>query len=399
MDTMAQQVLIYSLTGSATSLGLISFIALIPLIPVGLIGGSIVDRFPRRTIILMTQTVLMIQALVLAALVFSGKIQQWHVYAMALVLGTVSAVDIPARQAFTVDMVEGREDLFNAIALNAAIFNGARAIGPAMAGLAVAAVGVGMAFFINGISFIAVITSLLMMRNLPKIIQVTRQEVSMGGHIWEGLRFIRSRRELFYLVSLVAVSAFLSMPYSTLMPVFATRVLGKSAAPVVNYICHTGPIPLNCTTPEALPLGMLLTVVGIGALVGSLVVASLPEGVRKGRLLTAGNLIFPVLLLLFALSHSFVLSLGVLALVGVSFVMQNALANTLLQLISPDELRGRVMGVYSMTFQGMMRLGGLQAGIMADAVSASFSVGIGAVVSLLYGLYVAFRVPEVRDLK
>ncbi len=399
MDTMAQQVLIYSLTGSATSLGLISFIALIPLIPVGLVGGSLVDRFPRRSIILMTQAVMMAQALVLAALVFSGAIQEWHVYVMALVLGTVNAVDIPARQAFTVDMVEGREDLFNAIALNAAIFNGARAIGPALAGLAVAAVGVGMAFLINGLSFIAVITSLLMMRNLPLLNQRGRQDMSMGGHIWEGLRFIRSRRELFYLVSLVAVSAFLSMPYSTLMPVFATRVLGTSAAPVIDFVCHSGPLPLNCTTPEALPLGMLLTTVGIGALIGSLAVASLPEGVSKGRLLTAGNLIFPILLLLFALSHSFILSMVVLAFVGVSFVMQNALANTLLQLISPDELRSRVMGVYSMTFQGMMRMGGLQAGIMADAVSASFSVGIGAVLSLFYGLYVAFKVPEVRRLK
>ncbi len=399
MDTMAQQVLIYSLTGSATSLGLISFIALIPLIPVGLIGGSLVDRFPRRIIIITTQVVMMIQALTLAALVFSGAIQEWHVYLMALVLGTVNAVDLPARQAFTVDMVEGREDLFNAIALNAAIFNGARAIGPAMAGLAVAAVGVGMAFFINGVSFIAVITSLLMMRNLPRVAPQNRQEVSMGGHIWEGLRFIRSHRELSYLVSLVAVSAFLSMPYSTLMPVFATRVLGKSAAPVIDFVCHNGPVPINCTTPEALPLGMLLTVVGIGALAGSLAVASLPEGVRKGRLLTAGNLIFPILLLLFALSRSFAFSLVVLAFVGVSFVMQNALANTLLQLISPDDLRGRVMGVYTMTFQAMMRLGGLQAGIMADTVSASFSVGIGAVVSLLYGLIIAFRVPEVRRLK
>ncbi len=399
MDTMAQQVLIYSLTNSALSLGLLSFIALIPLIPMGLIGGSIVDRFPRRTIIVITQSVLMLQALLLSLLVFTGAIKEWHVYAMAFVLGIVSAVDIPARQAFTVDMVEGKEDLFNAIALNAAIFNGARAIGPALAGLAVAAVGVGMAFLVNGLSFIAVIISLLMMRGLPQLTRKQQEDISLGGHIMEGLRFIRSRRELFYLVSLVAVSAFLSMPYSTLMPVFATRVLGASAAPVIDYVCASGPLPLHCTTPAALPLGILLTMVGIGALIGSLAIASVPESVRKGRMLTAGNLVFPIVLLLFSLSKSFVFSTVVLVLVGVSFVMQNALANSLLQLNSPDELRGRVMGVYSMTFQGMMRLGGLQAGIMADAVSASFSVGIGAVVSLVYGAYVAFRIPEVRKLK
>lgn len=396
---MAQQVLVYRLTHSAVALGMVSFIALIPLIPLGLLGGSIVDRFPRRAIILTTQMLLMLQAFILAALIFTETVQVWHVYALALLMGAVNAVDIPARQAFTVDMVGGKEDLFNAIALNSAIFNGARAIGPALAGLAVAAVGEGMAFLINGVSFIAVLTSLLMMRGLPRLANQGRVDAGLTGHIWEGLRFIRSRRELYYLVSLVAVSAFLSMPYSTLMPVFAGPVLGQSAAPVVDFVCYSGSLPLNCQAPEALPLGILLTVVGIGALAGALAVASLPEGVPKGRMLTAGNLLFPILLLIFSFSRSFLVSVFVLALVGVSFVMQNALANTLLQLISPDELRGRVMGVYSMVLQGMMRFGGLQAGLVADWVSAPFSVGVGAVLSLFYGLFVALRVPEVRELK
>ena len=158
---MAQQVLVYRLTGSAASLGIISFIGLIPLIPLSLWGGSITDRFPKRTIILITQCVMMVQAFLLAILTWSGTVQIWHVYLMAFILGAATAVDLPARQAFTVDMVEGKEDLTSAIGLNSAMFNGARAIGPALAGILVATTGEGTAFFINGLSFIAVIISLL----------------------------------------------------------------------------------------------------------------------------------------------------------------------------------------------------------------------------------------------
>ncbi len=399
MQTMAQQVLVYRLTNSATALGMVNFISLIPLIPLGLLGGSITDRFPRRSILLFTQTSMMLLAFILAWLTYAGTVQVWHVYVLSLFLGMVNAIDVPARQAFTVDMVEGKEDLTNAIGLNSAMFNGARAIGPALAGLAVAATGEDMAFLINGVTFLAVIISLLTMRNLPRVAHSAKGQVSFGKHIFEGLHFIGGHRDLFYLVSLVGVSAFLSMPYSTLMPVFAQNVLGKSAQPVVDYFCRTGPLHIQCQSPEALPLGILLTVVGIGALLGALVVASLPDTAHRGRLLTAGNLAFPILLLVFAISKSFLVSLFLLFLVGVSFVWQNALANTLLQLVSPDELRGRVMGVYSMVFQSTMRLGGLQAGLIADWVSAPFSVGIGAVASLAYGLYVAVRVPEIRRLE
>lgn len=396
---MAEQVLVYRLTGSAAALGMVNFISLIPLIPLALVGGSITDRFSRRTIILFTQTLMMIQAFLLAALTWSGAIRVWHVYALSLVLGMVNAIDVPARQAFTVDMVEGKEDLTNAIGLNSAMFNGARAIGPATAGLAVAALGEGMAFLTNAFSFVAVLACLLMMRNLPERVSQTRRVGNMSGHILEGLRFIGGRREIFFLVSLVGVSAFLSMPYSTLMPVFAQNVLGTSAQPVVNFICSTGPIPIHCQSPQALPLGMLMTAVGIGALIGALVVASLSEQAHRGRMLTIGNLAFPLLLLVFSLSRSFLFSILMLLTIGVSFVWQNALANTLLQLVSPDELRGRIMSVYSMVFQSSSRLGGLQAGLMADRFGAPFSVGVGAIISLLYGLFVAVRVPEVRELQ
>jgi MFS family permease len=399
MQSMAQQVLVYRLTGSAAALGMVNFISLIPLIPLSLLGGSITDRFSRRNIIIITQVVMMVQALLLAWLSWTGLVRVWHVYVLSLLLGMVNAVDVPARQAFTVDMVEGKEDLTNAIGLNSAMFNGARAIGPAAAGLMVAATGEGTAFLINALTFVAVLISLAAMKNLPAIPRASRQPVDMGRHILEGLGYIARRRAIAFLVSLIAISAFLSMPYSTLMPVFASSVLNKSAEPVVRYMCETGPIAFHCKAPEALPLGMLLTTVGIGALIGALVVASLPETAHRGRMLTLGNLAFPLLLFGFAVSRSFLLSLFILLLVGVSFVWQNALANTLLQVISPDELRGRIMSVYTMVFQSMMRLGGLQAGLMADWVSAPFSVGIGALLSLLYGVYILTAVPEVRRME
>jgi MFS family permease len=398
MQTMAQQVLVYSLTGSAASLGIISFIGLIPIIPLSLWGGSLTDRFPKRTILIITQSTMLVQAFLLAWLTWSGRVQIWHVYILAFILGAATAVDLPARQAFTVDMVEGKEDLTSAIGLNSAMFNAARAIGPAMAGILVATTGEANAFFLNGLSFVAVIASLLMMRGLPKPHPVPSSESSPLQHMAGGIRFIVQRQTILVLVSLVAVSAFLSMPYNTLLPVFATDVLAGSAQGVVNAICGSGIYAMGCQAPEALPLGILYTMIGIGAVVGALVVASLPSKARRGFLLTLGNLAFPLFLLLFAFSVNFAISMILMVFIGFSFVWQNALANTLLQFVTPDELRGRVMGVYSMTFQTMFRLGGLQAGLVADWLSAPIAVAIGAAVSLLYGIFVAIRFPKLRQL-
>ncbi len=397
MQTMAQQVLVYRLTGSAAALGTVSFIGLIPLLPLALWGGSIADRLPKQRVILITQIIMMIQAFLLAALTWTGVAQVWHVYVLALLLAAAQAVDMPVRQAFTVELVEGKEDLTNAIALNSSIFNGARALGPALAGLAVATTGEGMAFALNGLSFVAVIVSLLLMRNLP-LPDPARRTISLARHVTEGARFVAKQQTLLVLMSLIAVSAFLSMPYSTLMPVFASRVLGESAQPVVTFLCGGAQPLMRCQSPQALPLGILLTLVGVGAVTGSLLVASLPEGARRGRMLTAGNLAFPFLLLVFATSRSFLLSSAVLVLVGMSFVWQNSLANTMLQLITPDAVRGRVMSLYTLTFQTTMRLGGLQAGLMADRFGAALAVGLGAALSLVYGLVIAVRFPKVREM-
>lgn len=402
MQSIAQQWLVYRLTGSAAMLGTISLLGALPLIPMSLWGGSLADRVPKRTLILIAQAVMMVQAFGLAALAYTGTVQVWHVMTLAVVLAAAQAIDMPARQAFMVEMVEGKEDLSNAIGLNSAIFNGARVLGPALAGMAVAATGEAGAFLINGLSFIAVIAGLLMMR-LPAASPSTadgREQARLGSHLAEAARYVRSQQTIMVLISLVAVSAFLSMPYSTLMPVFAEKVLAGSAESLLTAVCAwaKGAMGLTCRDPGALTYGLLMAATGTGAVVGALTVASLSASARRGRWLTAGNLIFPALVVLIALSRSFGLSMALLVGVGFAFVAQNAVANTLLQISTPDHLRGRVMSFYTLTFQLSMRAGGMQAGLLGDALGAPLAVGAGAALCLAYGAYVALRFPAVRRL-
>jgi len=372
-------------------LGINSFVPLLPLVPLALVAGSLADRFSKRNMVVLTQTAMMLQAFALAALTLSGAIQTWHVLALTLVSGAANAIDVPARQSFVVEMVDDRADLGNAIALNSAIFNLGRALGPVLAGLLIAPLGYGVAFLSNGVSFLAVIAGLLLMRlpaTPPRV-----EPRGLGAHTVEGLRYSTHNRTVRVLMSLVAVSAFLSMPFSTLMPIFATDVLSDSAQPIVEWVCSR----VVCQTPESVPMGLLMGAFGGGALIGALLVGSFGER-RRGRLLTAGNLGFPIALLLFAASRSFWLSIAILLGVGAFFVAQNALTNTLLQIITPDRLRGRVMSLYSLIFQGMMRAGGMQAGLVGELAGAPFAVGIGAILSAGYGLLVWWRWPEIRRL-
>jgi MFS family permease len=318
---------------------------------------------------------------------------------MSFLLGVFKAVDMPARQSFVVEMVEGKDDLTSAIGLNSAISNSAKTLGPALADAVVAVTGEASAFFLNSLSFVAVIVSLLMMHVPPQNQSKHNQDTQMLTHIVEGVQFVQKQRTLLILMSLVAVSSFLSRPYQTLMPVFAAGNLFESAQPLVATLCNRRFLSLTCRAPEALPLGLLLTAVGVGAVLGALLVASLPARAKRGRMLTVGNLAFPLLLLVFVNSRSILISLFVLAIVGLSHVLQNAMANTLLQITVPDSLRGRVMGLYSLVSQGMTHVGGLQAGFAADWIGAPLSVGIGAGLSLLYGSFVALRYRQVRNLE
>jgi MFS family permease len=398
MQSMAQQVLVYRLTDSAIALGIVNFMTVIPLIPFSFWGGSLADRISKRNILLITQSLMLIQAVILAILVWTDLVRVWHVYLMAFILGMIKAVDMPPRQSMVVEMVEGKEDLTSAIGLNSAIHNTARTLGPAIAGVVIAAMGEAVAFLINGLSFLAVLASLLFMRNLPKPEQSKQQVSQIISHTLQGIRFVLSQQILLILMSLVAVTSFLSRPYQTLLPVFADRMLKGSAQPVVSYLCYGERHILTCLQPEALPLGLLLSAVGVGAVIGAFLVASLPENARRGRMLTLGNLGLPILLLAFVNSQIFLLSLLLLVFVGMGQVFQNALANTLLQITAPDNLRGRVMSQYSLVTQGMHQLGGLQAGFVADWIGAPLSVGIGAALSLLYGIFVFIRFPRVREM-
>jgi MFS family permease len=255
-----------------------------------------------------------------------------------------------------------------------------------------------VAFFVNGISFLAVIASLLWMRLAGSPERPAQERTSVLTEVREGARYVLGQQTILVLMSLVAVSSFLARPYSTLMPVMADVQLGESSKSVVALLCNGSLQFFECRSPEALPLGLLLSAVGLGAMVGAFLVASLPKGARRGRLLTFGNLALPASLLLFVLSRSFILSFFLLVLVGMAQVFQNSLANTLLQITTPDHLRGRVMSQYSLISGGMHHLGGLQAGFMADWISAPLSIGLGAAVSLVYGAFVALRFPRVRNL-
>ena len=398
MQSMAQQVLVYRLTGSAVSLGIVNFMVVLPLVPFALWGGSLSDRVSKRTIILVTQTMMLLQALLLGLLTWTGTVQIWHVYGMAFLLGILKAVDMPARQAFVIEMVEGREDLTSAIGLNSAIHNSAKTLGPALAGVSVAMMGEAVAFLLNGLSFFAVIISLLMMRDLPRTAQNEDAGAHVIRHTVEGIRYILRQQTILILMSLVAISSFLSRPYQTLMPVFSDSILNESGRGLVAFLCQGNIAVMNCKAPAAIPLGLLLSAVGLGAVIGAFLVASLPENAPRGRMLTIGNIAFPLFLLLFVRSQSVWFSALIMLLVGMSHVFQHSMANTLLQMTSPDALRGRVMSLYSLVSQGMAHVGELQAGFVADWLGAPVSIGTGAALSLLYGLFVAIRYPQVRNL-
>jgi MFS family permease len=290
------------------------------------------------------------------------------------------------------EMVGDPDDLSSGIALNSAIFNLGRAIGPVLAGLLIAVLGYGAAFLVNGLSFLAVIAGLLMMHLPPH--RRPEHQPKMKAHLKEGWRYLFQNPLLLVLMSLVAVSAFLSMPFITLMPIFAADQLATSAQPLVDTACRF----IVCQKPEAVTFGLLMGVFGIGALAGALLAGTYGDHGR-GRLLTIGNLLFPATLLLFAFSQSIWVSLVVLLGVGVSFILQNALTNTLVQVNSPDELRGRVMSVYSMVFQGMSRVGAMQAGFTASFIGAPLAVAVGALLSLVYGVFVFFKWPQIRRMK
>jgi MFS family permease len=371
MQMVAESWLVYRLTGSSALLGVTAFASQIPVFLFATVGGTVADRVPRHRIIVTTQILSMIGPLMLATLTLTGHVRVWHVFALAAGLGVVNAFDIPARQSFMVELV-GREDLLNAIALNSSMVNGARVVGPAVAGLLVAAVGEGWCFLLNGLSYVAVIAGLLMME-VP-----ARQRPPRGRSAWrdtiEGFRFVAKTAPIRALLLLLGAISFAGMPYSVLMPVFAAEIL------------HGG----------AKGLGVLMGASGIGALGGALSLAS-RSGVRGlGRWVGISAGAFGVALIAFSMSRTFWLSAVLLIPVGASVMVQMASSNTLIQAMVPDALRGRVMAVYSMMFMGMAPFGALWSGWTAERIGAPLTVAIGGGVCVIAAAVFGVTLPSLR---
>ncbi|MDT4896070.1 MAG: hypothetical protein QOH25_1147 [Acidobacteriota bacterium] len=371
MQSVAQSWLVYRLTGSAVLLGLVGFSGQIPVFLLAPIGGTVADRFHRHRILVTTQTVAMLLASTLAALTLTQHVQVWHVFMFAAMLGLVNAFDIPARQAFVVDMV-GREDLINAIALNSSMFNGARIVGPAIAGILVATIGEGWCFFANAVSYIAVITGLLLMK-------INRQRrVPLPGSalasIIEGFKFVGSTGPVRALLLLLGLVSLMGMPYAVLMPIFADQIL------------HGGPRGL----------GLLMGASGVGALVAALTLAARKGIYGLGRWVAFSSAGFGVSIILFSQSRSFWLSAALLLPVGFSMMIQMASSNTLVQAMVPDNLRGRVMAVYSMMFMGMAPIGALLAGALAGRLGAPHTVAIGGAICIVGAIVFGLRLPALR---
>jgi MFS family permease len=370
MDPVAESWLIYRLTGSSLLLGAVAFAGQIPVFLLMPIGGIVADHYDRRSILVTTQSLLTTLTLILAGLTLTHVVQPWHVMVLGALMGVVSAFDIPVRQAFIADMVF-REDMVNAIALYSAIFNGARVIGPALAGIVVAAMGEGWCFLGNGLSFLAVIAGLLRMTAAPGRPAL---QGSPRQNIIEGFRFVSSTAPVRALMLLVGLISLSGTPGVVLMPVFADQVL------------HGGPRAL----------GLLMGASGLGALCGAITLATRKNVSGLERWILVACNTFGAGLILFSLSRTFWLSVALLVPVGFSVVLEMGSSSTLIQSMVPDHLRGRVMAVFSMMFIGMAPLGALMAGSVAHAIGAPLTVALSGAISIIGGIVFAARLSTLR---
>ncbi len=371
MQSVALGWLVLEITDSPFAVGLNQALRSFGVLLFTLYAGVVVDRVDKRRLIVWTQALQMLEALALAVLVWTRSVTTWQVMALAILFGVVNAFDIPGRQAFIAELV-GKEDLMNAIALNSSMFNAARIVGPAVAGILIGATGVGMCFFLNGVSYIAVIGGLLAMRLPPFMAHPA------PGSAWEGfhqaVRFIRSDARVSALVVLVAVFSVLGFPFLVLMPVVARDVL------------HT----------DARGYGALMAAVGVGAMLGALALALAGRRVHEGGALLGGGAAFGALLVVFAVARALSTAVALLALAGCAMIVTTALANTMLQTLVPDELRGRVMAFYAFVFVGMAPFGAFQAGLVAEHTGAPFAIALGGAGCVLAAGLAAWRVPELR---
>lgn len=360
--------LVNRLTGSTMMLGVVGFANRAPSALLTPLAGVLVDRGDKRRIVIWAQALAMLQALALAALALSGQIQTWHVIALSAGLGLVNAIEVPARQSFFVELIDDRRDLSNAIALNSALFNSARLVGPAVAGVLIAAWGEGICFLINGLSYLAVIAALLAIS--VRSPAPRREHPSVLAELREGLAYALGFEPILALLLLVATVSLLGTPYTVLMPNYATATL------------HVG----------ARELGLLMASAGFGALCGALYLARRTAVDGLGRLIPLATIVFGVGLTLFGASRDLWLSLVLLPVLSAGMMVQMASANTALQSIVPDDMRGRVISLHVLAFMGTAPLGSLLGGYAARHIGVPATMELGGLLSVLVGLLFLARV-------
>ncbi len=373
VQAVAQSWLVFQLTNSAFLLGLVGFLSSIPIFLLSLFGGVVADRMNKKNILLFTQNAFMLLAFLLAILTQMKLITPAQIMLIAVLNGIVMAFDAPCRQAVIAELVE-KQHLLNAIALNSAAFNSARLIGPALAGILIASIGMSGCFYINGISFLAVIIALLLININNGQRKFARTHLIKD--LSDGLRFIKDNHIILILISMVGITSLFGISYVILMPVFANDVLNVGVK----------------------GLGLLMSFTGFGALIAALILARLGDFKYKGKLLISSSIIFSISLVLFSLSKTYFISLITLILIGAASVTSIGIVNTLLQTLVPDEFRGRAMSAFMLTFAGFMPFGNLLAGSLAHIWGVSITVFISGIICTVFFIIINIVCPDIRKI-
>jgi MFS family permease len=374
IQMIAMSWLVYDLSHSVFLLGLVGFLSRIPTLIFAPFAGVIADRFNKYKLLFLTQVLAMIQAVIITILLFANVIQIWHILVLGIFLGIINSLDVPVRQSFVIELIEKKEDLSNAIALNSAMVNGARLIGPSIAGILVASFGESWCFMINSLSFIAILWTLWLMK-IPRLLQDRKNE-SHIQELKEGFRYVFGFHPIRDILLLLALVSLMGMPFQILMPVFA------------KDIYNGGPNTL----------GFLMAAVGLGALIGALYLAHKKSVLGLGKNLVIATGIFGFGLVLFSFSQSFWLSLLILVFTGLGMMIEITASNTLLQTISDDDKRGRVMSFYSLAFMGTVPLGNLLSGVLSDLIGVPYTVLFGGVFCIIGAIIFSTRLPKIRKL-
>ena len=370
LQVVAEGWLIYEITGSTFWLGMVSFIALLPVIPISLLGGVLIDRMPRRKVILVTQCGLMAQAAIFGLLAISGQLRLWHIIVLYFIFGALLAIDHPARRAFLVDLVE-RDELANAVALNATSFNVARLVGFAASGLLIAAIGAGGTILLNAVTYLFSVVAMASIRVLD--IGQDTQRLPLGTALSEGITTLWKQPIILGTISLMAIVGGLAWPVYGMMPAFAEDVLGRGS----------------------IGLGVLLAAGALGSVVGTIAVSRLGTH-RRGRTLTAVSVLLPALVVGFALSKNMLVACLLMVGVGMVLLVLQSLTITLVQIRIPDRVRGRVMSLYSMLHAGSDTAGNLLVGGSAVYLGLPLALTLGGLAALIYALGLSIAVPALR---